>query len=302
MYFYILTSRYLASGCSLTELHYVYRIGISTLCEIVRNVCYNIWITLQEQCIPKPKESDWKLIADNFQRNANFPNCVGAVDGKHIRIIKPAHSGSMYYNYKNYFSIVLLAVADCNYQFVFVDIGSYGKDCDSNIFKSSSLWSSLHNESLKLPHPEPLPGYAIGVPYVFVADEAFPLHKHIMRPFGNNGLTYKKKIFNYRLSRARRYVECAFGILSNKWRIFHRPLNVTTDFAVLIIKACCVLHNFVRVRDGFHNEDITANNNFVECNDRYNVRGGQNANNIRNIYADYFVSESGSLSWQDSYI
>lgn len=105
------TFRNLATGCSLTGLHYVYRIGVSTLCEIVRNVCYNIY-TLQEQCIPKPKERDWKLIADNFQRHANFPNCDGAVDGKHIRIIKPARSGSMYYNYKTYFFIVLSAVAD----------------------------------------------------------------------------------------------------------------------------------------------------------------------------------------------
>ena len=50
-------------------------------------------------------------------------------------------------------------------------------------------------------------------------------------------------------------MECAFGILSNKWRIFQRPLNVSLDFAVDIVKACVVLHNFVRENDGYKFED-----------------------------------------------
>ena len=50
-------------------------------------------------------------------------------------------------------------------------------------------------------------------------------------------------------------MECAFGILSNKWRIFQRPLNISPDFAVDIVKACVVLHNFVRERDCYKFED-----------------------------------------------
>jgi len=87
--------------------------------------------------------------------------------------------------------------------------------------------------------------------YVIVGDEVFGLSENIMCPYGGNNLTMSKKIFNYRLSRARRYIECTFGILSNKWRTFHRPLNVKLDLAQNIIKACCILHNFVRVRDGY---------------------------------------------------
>ena len=63
-------------------------------------------------------------------------------------------------------------------------------------------------------------------------------------------------MYNYRLCRARRHVECAFGIFSNKRRIFQRPLNVSPDFAAVdIVKTCVVLHNFVRERDGYKIED-----------------------------------------------
>ncbi|KAL4153275.1 hypothetical protein QTP88_001108 [Uroleucon formosanum] len=95
-----------------------------------------------------------ETIALDFESNANFPHCIGAVDGKHIRIICPSGSGSMYYNYKQYNSLVLMAIADSNYLFVYVNIGSYGKDCDFAIFKRN-LWDqrtkNYHNRDRKTP-------------------------------------------------------------------------------------------------------------------------------------------------------
>ncbi|KAJ8930171.1 hypothetical protein NQ314_017067 [Rhamnusium bicolor] len=75
-----------------------------------------------------------KEIANDFERRANFPHCLGLVDVKHIRVVKLEKSGSLYYNYKNYFSISLMAVADSKNRFVYVDIGSFGKDADPTIF------------------------------------------------------------------------------------------------------------------------------------------------------------------------
>jgi len=69
-----------------------------------------------------------------FERRANFPHCLGTVGGKHFRVNKPEKSGSMFYNYKDFFPVVLMAVADTNCRFVFDYIGRYGKDCDSAIF------------------------------------------------------------------------------------------------------------------------------------------------------------------------
>lgn len=252
-------------------------------------------------CMPTPSKEMWEKISEEFEKRANFPHCIGAVDGKHIRIINPL--GSMYYNYKGYSSIVLMAVADTNYRFVYVDIGSYGKDCDSSIFKRSSLWKSIIRNEHELPTKKCISGIQdVEVPYFLVGDEAFALHQHLLRPYGGCNLAIKKRIFNYRLSRARRYVECTFGILSNKWRIFHRPINVKPDFAVAIVKACVVLHNFVRDRDGYQVEDTDFITGLEDVPRQTQSRGGLTPNNIRNILSDYFVSNIGAVPWQMSKI
>lgn len=93
-------------------------------------------------------------------------------------------------------------------------------------------------------------------------------------------------------------MECGFGILTNKWRIFHRPLNVEPDFAVNIIKACVVLHNFVRDRDGYLPEDITTIIGLEDLPRDNTARGGLQANSIRNILSDYFLTNVGSVPWQ----
>lgn len=160
---------------------------------------------MKSECIPIPGKEMWESIALIFEQRVNFPHCLGAVDGKHIRIINPL--GSMYHNYKCYASVVLMATADSEY-------------CDSHILKKCSLWTSILNNHLELPNEKYLKGRASPkVPYFFIVDEAFAIHKHLLRPFRGSNLTLKQRIFNYCLCRARRYVECKFNILSYKCRI-----------------------------------------------------------------------------------
>ncbi|CAH1991245.1 unnamed protein product [Acanthoscelides obtectus] len=296
--------RYLASGCSYKDLHYSYRVGVSTISNIVREVTRSIWNNMGTKFMACPDTPDkWEEIANGFWMKTNFPHCLGAVDGKHIRLRKPDNTGSMYFNYKDYFSIVLLAVVDSEYRFIYVNIGSYGKDCDSSIWKESTLWKKLTQGALNIPTPRPLEQTQINVPFVFIGDEGFGLHDNLLRPFGGTHLDKKKRIFNYRLTRARRYVECAFGILANRWRIFHRPLDVKLETAIWIVKACTVLHNFVREKDGFNFENAHLPEIHLDNLPKaQNIRGGLSANSIRTTFADYFLTEAGSVSWQDEAI
>lgn len=272
--------------------------GSTTASQVVKKVCEEIWKVLLNECMPKLNTEKWKTISDTFEQRANFPHCIGAVDGKHIRLIKPIQSASLYYNYKNYYSINLMAVADANYNFIYVDVGAYGKDADSTIFQNCSLWNKLENGTLDLPRPSIINGIDIPMPFAFVGDDAFPLSKHVLKPFKGKLLSKEKRIFNYRLCRARRYVECTFGIFANKWRIFHRPLDVAMESAIDIVKACCLLHNFVRNRDGYVFEDsLTVPG--LEDNESNEANF---VNKSTGIYREklkiYFISESGRVAWQ----
>ena len=202
--------------------------------------------------MPKMITEKWEEVSEGFTKYANFPNCVGAIDGKHIRIIQaPCITATK----STFLQCCQLYVAQTIALFLWT-LGDM-KKADSTAFQESLLYKKLMESSSHIPNPKPLSDVSLTpLPYVFVGDDAFGISEHIMRPYSGKSLTHTKKMFNYRLSRARRFTECAFGIMANKWRIFHRPMNVNIDFAECIIRACCVLHNFVILKDGYNYEDI----------------------------------------------
>ncbi|KAL0883304.1 hypothetical protein ABMA27_016715 [Loxostege sticticalis] len=243
--------RYLATGNSFHTISFSFRVGRSTVAGIVEEVTRAIWNKLQPIYMPAPTLEKWKESAAGYEEIWGFPNCVGSIDGKHVRIKCPANSGSNYFNYKSYHSIVLLAVVDPFYNFLVVDIGAYGRHSDSGIFENSSFYSEYIAGKEILP-PKPLPGANDPVPHVIIGDEGFGLQNFLMRPFPKHitAIDESKRRYNYRLCRARRTVENAFGILSEKWRIFHRPIDCKIETAIDIVKAAACLHNFVRHKDG----------------------------------------------------
>lgn len=95
---------------------------------IVSQVCETIWNCLLSDCLPVPDAVEWRGIAAEFQHLLAFPNYLGGMDGKRVVIEAPPSSGSLYYNCKGTFSIVLLAVVDVRYRFRVVDIGAYGRN------------------------------------------------------------------------------------------------------------------------------------------------------------------------------
>jgi len=95
---------------------------------------------------------------------------------------------------------VLMAVADYEYNFLDTDIGGYGSEGDSTVFRSTSFGKALINNNLKIPPARRLGN--ILLPHFFVADDAFPLHRNIMKPYQpprNGGQLHREqRIFNYR--------------------------------------------------------------------------------------------------------
>lgn len=121
---------------------------------------------------------------------------------------------------------------------------------DGSVWAESTLGSALEDGSVDLPLSCFLSNTNIMFPYFFVGDEAFPLKTYMMRPYPKRNLGSPERIFNYRLSRARRIVENTFGILTTKWRVLQRSLCCTPDNAEVIVKALICLHNFLLTKEG----------------------------------------------------
>ncbi|GFR22764.1 DDE Tnp4 domain-containing protein [Trichonephila clavata] len=158
----------------------------------------------------------------------------------------PPKSGSRFHNYKGTFSIILLACVDANYKFVLVDIGAEGHNSDGGVFKNSIFGQNLEKGTLDLPCPAEIPGTTKMLPFLFIGYEAFPLKSNLMRSYPGVALSKDKGIFNYRLSRARRCVENAFGIMASRFGIFRKPLVSSLETSTFTVAAAVCLHNFIK--------------------------------------------------------
>ncbi|CAG5044093.1 unnamed protein product [Parnassius apollo] len=105
----------------------------------------------------------------------------------------------------------------------------------------------FESSQLNVPPNKPINQNTEPLPYTIVADAAFPLKTYLLKPYSKAKLVNNNpnKIFNYRLSRARRTVENAFGILRARLRVFQGSLQVQPNMADKIVLAACCLHNFL---------------------------------------------------------
>lgn len=202
-----------------------------------------------------------------------------------------------------------MAVVDANLCFTLVDIGAPGRKSDSGTFRNCSIGIGFQNKTLNVPEATSLnDGTTTSLPYVVVGDEAFALTNYMMRPYPRSGnLSERQKIFNYRLSRARRVVECAFGLLRGRWRIFAKPIIASNHTVRGIVQAAICLHNFIM------NKEMQENNSerhysIMELSNEVSEgltdmgRTGSNAYkrtaaNIRDKFAEYFHT-AGAVPWQ----
>lgn len=314
-----ITLRHLASGDSYVTLQYEFRVAKNKISLLVKEVCNALTMELRNEVISCPvNRAAWQDISEAFNLRWNVPHACGALDGKHVAIKKPPGTGTMYHNYKGFFSIVLMALVDADYKFMWIDVGGLGSQSDAQIYNQSELKECLEDGSIGLPAPAPLPNDDRDFPYFLLGDDAFGLQTFLMKPYSGRMLTREEMIANYRISRARRVVENAFGVMAQRWRVLLSTMQQLPLTVQAIIEACVCLHNFIRLRnpaiqnnqldgeDAAHNLIPGAWRQDANLHDLHipqlGNRGTVLARRQRDYLRDYFNSPRGSVPWQNMMI
>ena len=216
-----------------------------TVGEIVIEVCHAIVDSLWSESVTKnfPKNDvEFKHMMNVMNAEWQFKFAFAACDGSHLRIKCPgggAESRKSYFNFKGFYSIVLMALVDAKYRFMWASVGMPGNTHDSTNFQSTRLWHDVINGDI-LPHKAQISS-GLEVPPLILTDGAFPFRTWFMKPYGNAVLTADQRYFNYRLSRARMVVEGSFGLLKSRFRILHRKCETCKDTTVIMALACIIL-------------------------------------------------------------
>lgn len=181
-------------------------------------------------------------------------------------------------------------------------------------------------DSLNIPADSFLTNTSTLAPYFFVGDEAFPLRRNLLRPYSKRSLTNERRIFNYRLSRARRCIENTFGVMVGRFRIFHRVINAYPETVDSIIKAAVTLHNFIKteetnnpildqrycsanyvdteregvIQEGGWRKDVPQNGAFHQIHQRVGARNATaTAIEFRNSIC-YYLNYINPVQWQET--
>ncbi|KAJ8913965.1 hypothetical protein NQ315_008956 [Exocentrus adspersus] len=252
------TLRFLATGRNYEDLKFSNRISAQALGKIIPETSKAIFDVLQnEYCKFPESQEEWENIGLDFDIRWQFPNCLGVVNGKHIRMIPPPVSGSYYINYKHFHSIVLMGIANSNYEFILFDVGTNGRVSDCCVINNTSFYKALVAGKLLLPPINNLND----LPYVFIGDEAFALRKDFLKPYSEKELNTDRSNYNKHLCRARRIIENVFGILANRFRIFHTEIGISVKNTETVVMAACALHDFLRKKNPNYCGEISENEN-----------------------------------------
>lgn len=237
------------------------------------------------------------------------------MDGKHVVMVAPPNAGSVFYNYKGTHSIILMGIADAEYKLLYIDVGRNGRFSDGGVFNRCTFGQAMDRDKLGLPQPKSLPGRSTPVPYVLVADDAFALRENILKPYSQRDLTMDKRVYNYRLSRARRIIENVFGIMSARFRVLLSPIQLNAEKTKKVVLACCALHNFLMTKNkhmyapantfdryddngelipGDWRQDAQATSTLLHL-ERSEI--SQNPKDVQDEFLNYFIEE-GEVGWQ----
>lgn len=196
---------------------------------------------IESKFIRYPSKANFEHIAGILNQKTARTDIIGAMDGTFIRILRPSSFPNLYFNRKGFFAIHMLAVADWSHKFWFVQAGDAGNTHDSMSFQSSTLKSDIEDGTFPMIYR--------GKQYKLLTDSAFRQVDYIRK---TNATDYhRRRMLNQpneeKSDEAERTcVECIFGILFKRWRIFNKPMAEDTNRVKYVAIAACALHNFIQ--------------------------------------------------------
>ena len=222
-----------------------------------------------------------------FQDVSDLPNIVGAIDGSHIRIAAPPDSAVDYFSRYQQHDFIVQAIVDGKNRFLDFASGFPGSMHDARVLRNSTIFDFAENDQI-LTGPVVRIGANEIKPYL-VGDSAYPLASWLQKPFPEATRDPEEIAFNRALSAARVAVECAFGMLKNRWRILRKRLDSRISFAKKTAIACAVLHNFCLLnQDGWNDDDNDdPGDQGHDNNDDDVIRDGDD---VRSVLREYIAN------------
>ncbi|KAJ0050854.1 hypothetical protein NL108_009199 [Boleophthalmus pectinirostris] len=279
--------------------------GNTTVRLFVPETLRAIYQVLKDKYFKCPVTAEeWKVVAKGFQSQWDFPNCVGALDGRLLNISPPPeNTGS---TPTKEVSVALMALVDSNHVFQYMDVACNGRISNSAEFNGCFLGDALEKRLAHLPYPTVLPGSNRLCPHFVVADKAFPLKEYLMKPYLRH-LSSEQQIFNYRLSRASGVASDAFNVLADRFRILQNTFNLNGHGVKIedIVMACCALHNFLSIEakekylgDILDQKGKNNNSNLFQAALPQNTNVLIKTKETRDGLCKYFMSQAGAVPSQ----
>ncbi|CAN0122751.1 unnamed protein product [Pylaiella littoralis] len=204
------------------------------------------WPTVEEQ----------KDIARAFKQRTGFEGACGAMDGSHIPVPgMESKYQSQYYNYKQFFSVVLLAVVDDRGLFRWICAGAPGSCGDSGIFKWSHFYKQIVDDQ-KLPEGDRT---VIGPSMVILGDSAFQNCEWLLTPI-DNPTNREQRFFNHNHSSSRFVVEHGFGRFKWKYQCCRHRMYYKLSEVPDVVEACVLLYNFILLEEGVGRDEVFTDN------------------------------------------
>jgi len=240
---------WMATGDTFQALATRFGIGAST----AHKICHTILNVMFEGLVPEevklPRGDELRKVMDEFQADCGLPYVAGAMDGTFIELGTSPEVGESkryYWNYKQRYSIIALAIVDARKQFLAADIGRPGGTGDAATWQHSSLKTCLLGDVILNAEPMMLEDVSIK-PYL-IADGAFPLGPRVMKAYlgpsaGLPPAHADQRAFNNALCHGRRVVEMAFGRLKGRWRILTKNNIGKPGVLSKVTKVAMALHN-----------------------------------------------------------